>query len=142
MELLHLVYRSQVTRFFEPNHLQEILNVARTKNPKINVTGFLIFREGHFIQLLEGAEADVQMIYDKVAKDKRHRNVKLIGKTKSSERFMSDWSMAFLETPDVNETAQDIIDLLELGGNGSEAKLKSTIAAVLSRFSKGTRKFE
>ena len=54
--MFQLVYASQPTRHFEADDCTHILMQSRRNNPKLGVTGALIFTGWHFVQALEGRE--------------------------------------------------------------------------------------
>jgi hypothetical protein len=75
--------------------IEHLLEVSRARNLQRGITGLLLFRDGIFIQVLEGETADVQFIYRLICQDPRHRSiVKLLEERISSRRFPS-WSMGY-----------------------------------------------
>jgi hypothetical protein len=51
-----LIYASSAQRPLEAPELENIANVARSNNARQGISGMLLYKDGHFIQLLEGAE--------------------------------------------------------------------------------------
>ncbi len=75
--------------------LENLLEVSRARNLQRGITGLLLFRDGIFIQVLEGKTADVQFLYRLICQDPRHHSaVKLLEERISSRRFPS-WSMGY-----------------------------------------------
>jgi hypothetical protein len=74
-ELIHCIYASAVSRDFETEELEELLQVARENNAKLGLTGMLLYAEGSFFQVLEGPADVVDALYVKIKRDKRHDNV-------------------------------------------------------------------
>jgi len=70
--LFHLGYVSSETQDFSPDALIALLTEAREANAKRAVTGLLLYREGSFYQVLEGAEADVMSTFNGIERDPRH----------------------------------------------------------------------
>lgn len=95
MGVISLVYISFATQEMSDDDLMRILTVSRENNSKNNITGMLLYREGFFIQALEGEEDTVIALYNKIAADPRHRNVILIYKNEITERTFSSWAMGF-----------------------------------------------
>jgi hypothetical protein len=106
--LYHLCYASTQTRPFTAQHLAELLANARDSNARHRITGLLLHREDSFLQVLEGDEADVRMIYDRIREDPRHRNLNVLFAEPIDAREFADWRMAFLEL--------DGVDVAELPG--------------------------
>lgn len=95
MALVSLVYVSIETRKMTEDDLVGILESSRKNNAKANITGMLLYRDGYFIQALEGNDKDVTALYNKIAQDDRHKKVLLVGKDEIGQRSYSDWSMGF-----------------------------------------------
>lgn len=91
----YLVYLSSSTHLFSEKELADILNVSRSNNSSLNVTGILLYYEGSIIQVLEGNEAVVKDLYTKIEKDARHKNVVRMVEGTNNERSFPDWSMGF-----------------------------------------------
>jgi hypothetical protein len=123
MPIFQLAYLSKASPGFnEIADIDEILKVARSRNKGAEVTGIMIYREGWFVQLLEGDAEKVKQIYGSIASDIRHRNLSLLVRQRSPERIFPDWSMAFYrldakEDPLLGETLA-WRDLLERTSNG------------------------
>jgi hypothetical protein len=100
MALITLVYVSTKRREITEDDLKNILNTARTFNPTASITGMLLYRDGFFMQALEGEEDDVKGLFQKIALDERHKNVLMIYSTSIEERTFSDWSMGFNKISD------------------------------------------
>lgn len=70
-----------------------ILSKSKRNNPKRNIGGVLYYGDGHFFQVLEGEEAHVRSLYDRISKDDRHTNVRIIYQEPINETMFGDWSM-------------------------------------------------
>ncbi len=60
--------------------LNALLDEARTSNAQHNITGLLLYVEGHFAQVIEGNADDITQLSENIKRDDRHRNfsVKLV----------------------------------------------------------------
>jgi len=65
----------------------------REKNASLDVRGMLLYKDGSFLQALEGDEAVVRDLYATIAGDDRHQQVTLIIEFPVETRSFSDWSM-------------------------------------------------
>lgn len=91
-----LMYQSDAIESLTDKDVDEIVSTSKRNNTAVNITGFLIFDNGQFMQLLEGEEEVVKKLYhDRIAKDPRHKNSKII-KESHGPRMCSYWSMAKL----------------------------------------------
>lgn len=94
-QLIHLIYISSATSWPSEIDLKELLKQARARNLRQNITGMLLYDNATYIQVLEGAEKDVDDIYNSILKDPRNMgNVTLI-KEDISKRDFPNWSMGF-----------------------------------------------
>ncbi len=100
--MLSLAYVSSSTRDLDSNELVEILEKSRANNTLVGVTGMLLYKDGNFIQVLEGADPAVLAIYQKIARDPRHKGVIMLLKEQRSERQFPEWSMGFCNLRDVD----------------------------------------
>jgi hypothetical protein len=77
------------------DELAAILASARRKNALHGVTGALIFSDGCFAQVLEGAREDVEQVFETIQCDPRHSDVTIMHLHEVEERSFGAWSMAF-----------------------------------------------
>jgi hypothetical protein len=76
-------------------NIANILQSARRKNAAVGVTGALLFSDGCFAQVLEGARADVELVFETIQCDPRHRDVTILHLHEIDHRSFGQWSMAF-----------------------------------------------
>ena len=95
MAMITLVYVSFATTPMSDDELRELLKIAREKNQALDVTGMLLYRDGFFIQALEGEEDTVTSLYEKIKTDPRHRNVLQVYRQVIKNRSFDEWSMGF-----------------------------------------------
>jgi hypothetical protein len=85
--------------------LMAILDKARKFNTANKITGMLLFRDGFFIQALEGEENVIDALFEKVKNDRRHYNVLQLYKEPITRRHFPEWAMGF-ESPNIDEIKQ------------------------------------
>jgi len=95
--LIEIIYASAQSRPFSSLQLTELLTKARQNNQGLGVSGLLLYHRGSFLQVLEGDEAIVTRLYDKIAMDPRHKRCIVIKRGSIVERTFADWSMGFVE---------------------------------------------
>lgn len=105
MALYEIIYTSLATRDLPPEELAQLLERARVHNASLGVTGMMIYHRREFMQLLEGEREVVQSLYDRIASDPRHQQLRKIWDGPIRERGFADWRMAFVAP-----------DALDLGG--------------------------
>ena len=88
-----ILYVSQATQEFDQAGLQEIVRQASLSNRGNEITGFLIYQDGYFLQLLEGREDRLHALLERISHDPRHKNVRICLEGKKRRRLFPDWSM-------------------------------------------------
>jgi hypothetical protein len=105
--------------------LDELLRVARDKNARLGITGMLLYKDGAFIQALEGDEPVVQSLYDEIRHDQRHGHITILSEMEIAARQFPNWSM---EYKDLGETKTDAAVGPDLSAVGDEPSWKASIA--------------
>ncbi len=100
MSLNCLVYVSLANQEMSESHLEDLLKKARIKNETLNITGMLLYRDGFFMQALEGESQDIDALFATISKDARHRDILLIYKKPILQRGFPDWKMGFNKIDD------------------------------------------
>ncbi len=93
--MFHLIYTSHSKIAFSEDELLQLLKVVRDRNKNLGVTGMLLYANRKFIQALEGEEAVVRDLFEKIRTDERHQHVVQVMEGKSDERIFKNWSMGF-----------------------------------------------
>ena len=94
--LIQSVYTSAAIQPMPKSKLYKILVDSRVSNKLVDVTGLLVYVDGTFLQLLEGEQEIVSNLLDKISKDPRHTDVKVVYKTGVERRTFNDWQMAYV----------------------------------------------
>lgn len=93
--MLSLIYVSSSTRAFSDADLVALLEQSREKNARLDVTGMLLYKDGNFIQALEGPDDAVRQLFQTICLDGRHRGVIRLIERQIEQREFADWTMAF-----------------------------------------------
>jgi hypothetical protein len=96
--LLHVIF---AIRLMDNDELLTLHQLSQKNNEKSEITGMLLYQEDNFMQMIEGNKAGVLELYDKVAMDKRHKDMYKIMSGQINKRNFNDWSMGFCN---INET--------------------------------------
>jgi len=95
--LFHLIY---VSTALPPRTLEDnarLLVQARRRNKTNDVTGMLLYKDGHFMQVLEGDEENVMEIFADIRKDIRHHSIDVLRSEYIRHRDFPDWAMGFTD---------------------------------------------
>jgi hypothetical protein len=110
----------------EAGRLQHILDVSRERNASLGVTGALIAARGHFAQVLEGPEDGVAAVMDSIARDPRHRRVRIVLDRPLAHRQFAAWTMSLAYSGNSFYVDRHIAPLLDEGDSGSAQPLPPT----------------
>jgi hypothetical protein len=99
--MITLLYLSSAVTKFSDLELMELLAKARENNARLGVTGMLLYHDGNFLQVLEGNEAVVRPLFEKISQDPRHKSVVNLIEKPLVERQFGEWSMAFRTIDDL-----------------------------------------
>ncbi len=114
-----LIYSSRATQDFWPDDLFRLVETSRRKNALRAVTGMLLFREGQFLQLLEGPEREVKSVYEIVKRDPRHTDLKIVLTEEVAERQFPQWTMGFERLDEAWSVPRAWTTILEDGLNSA-----------------------
>jgi len=103
--MFHLVYVSSAIKYFNNNELVELLNKAREKNHRLGITGMLLYKDGNFMQALEGDKSVVCDLFETILVDPRHHGLITLVEDEIENPIFSDWSMGFcnLSNPEIQK---------------------------------------
>jgi Sensors of blue-light using FAD len=94
--LYQLAYLSSALAKPSETGLRAILETSRRNNGADGITGLLLYHDGNFFQVLEGAKGAVLTCYDRIVADSRHHGHIVLLSEEISQRNFSDWSMAYV----------------------------------------------
>ena len=98
--MFQLLYVSSATKALDDTDLLVLLKAARKKNSALGINGMLLYKDGKFMQILEGDEATVRKLYAEISQDSRHQHLTLIFERACPKSVFSDWSMGFVHLND------------------------------------------
>lgn len=136
--LSELVYLSDRVNVGEKQEIVDILTVCR-KNNSGKITGALLYSSKRFMQYLEGDYHTVKETYEKIVKDQRHTNVRLLIFSPIEQRVFPGWAMAErnVEEDSINfdsvlgeEESAIFIDII----NRKAADKKTSLSRIMRKF--------
>ena len=135
MDIYRLVYISDQSKLMKKGELAQITDQSRARNEQLGVSGMLLASGGHFIQVLEGNELRVFALYNKIAADPRHCNVRRLLAKRVTTRLFPDWGMKLADTkhsiPLDRERVDKVLIRLRLASTDAES---SDALALLNEF--------
>ena len=87
-----------------------MLNHSRERNAERGVTGILMYCKHHFLQILEGPAEQVGALFEKISREERHKEIRVLLRQSAERRDFTEWQMAFRAVSD--DEAQEIMGYL------------------------------
>jgi hypothetical protein len=103
MALVTLIYVSSAVRSLTDSDIQKILRASREANGKKQITGLLLFKDGNFMQVLEGDAHAVDELHKRISSDPRHTRIITLLRSPIHTRRFSDWKMGFKDIGNLTE---------------------------------------
>jgi hypothetical protein len=97
----YVVYVSHAKAPFSSDALAELLRKSRVRNTEDSITGLLLYRydedfdKGYFIQAIEGPEAALDALWDRIGRDMRHHSIITLAEGVEETRMFPNWTMGF-----------------------------------------------
>lgn len=96
-KLSFIIYISRAIKKLEKLELIDLCAKAAAKNLELNITGILLCIGNSFVQVLEGQHDSIHNLYNKIIKDPRHTQCRILFANDSSKRLFSEWNMNFVQ---------------------------------------------
>jgi hypothetical protein len=109
MSVFQSFYVSRATDAFDHASIQSMLQGAQRSNAGLRITGCLLFSGRCFAQVLEGDEAAVTALTQRIATDPRHTELRLLSKTRRAEREYADWSLGYLHDVNLDDDLETLL---------------------------------
>lgn len=97
MALLQIVYTSTPTVPLDKRALRDMIAGASRRNRSLDVTGILYCANKAFLQVLEGDEKAVLVLYADILRDDRHDDIHTVVIRPIHTRDFANWSMGLLD---------------------------------------------
>jgi hypothetical protein len=100
MSLVRLAYVSTSLLADDPSERRQVADIllaSRRNNTESEVTGALLATDRNFAQVLEGEREAVEATYERIARDKRHKDIVLTLYESIEVRRFPDWAMAYID---------------------------------------------
>lgn len=127
------MYVSAAIRDLDPVELDHILTVARRTNAERSITGMLLYINGNFLQILEGAKEDVHFIFAHIKADWRHDCLRVLLDAPCEDRLFPDWTMGFDDLLPGDENRAGVFEATRAAIEGAIAPERARDIAVFLR---------
>ncbi len=97
MAMLQIIYTSRATQPLDKQTLRELVADASRRNRDLGVTGVLYCSDDVYLQVLEGDEKAVLVLYSDILRDERHQDIHTVAIRPIDSRDFANWSMGLVD---------------------------------------------
>lgn len=90
-----IIYCSRLKEIYDEQEVYHIVSHARKNNANIGISGYLVFGNQCFLQVIEGYVGPVEDLTKKIKNDQRHEAFKLISEEIIQYLDYEKWSMGY-----------------------------------------------
>ena len=108
--MLSMVYVSSASRPLIEEDFVQLLSAAQANNQRNGITGLLLYKDGNFMQAVEGPDEQVLGLFDRIRRDSRHHGVLMLLKEQITERRFPDWSMSMKNVHQLSEAQRSKVN--------------------------------
>lgn len=132
--MIGLLYFSRAHRDMSSADLTALVRGAHLRNQDIQVTGILMYHLRMFMQYLEGDEAVVRVLLDRIRHDERHHDVRVAFEDFIEERLFPDWAMALVDSQRLGEEGRTLCRSLIDAVPGNDVPLRLLLRDMVGDF--------
>lgn len=134
-----LTYYSKAVYPFNDASLYNLLTEAQSNNERSSVTGFLQYKNNHFLQYLEGSEVSVLDLMKKIDQDTRHTVLRQVSLKEFTDRRFDNWHMRYWKENEfkyfmLSDLLRDVLRVISPDHFGEEY-LEERITRLVDRMS-------
>lgn len=106
--MIQIIYTSVAAADLAPGEVFSIIEISAGNNARNDLTGFLLFRDGEFFQVVEGPEPAIDALLRRLEADTRHHSITMLHREPIAMRHFAKWKMKRLAVADETVTPADI----------------------------------
>lgn len=124
--MIEVAYISEASSSLAPDEIFKIIETSARNNLRDELTGFLIFANNRFFQVVEGPPASIDALMERLESDARHSSIEIISRRDIDERSFPRWRMERVKANDA------------LGSSAGASAIPSTLRETISAFLNGS----
>lgn len=98
-----LVYLSKETVPFKEAEIQSLAYLSAKNNAEQQISGYLCYKEGMFVQYLEGKQLELNELMYRIRNDRRHHILEEVALGDIAGRHFQGWDMRYLDYQELND---------------------------------------
>ena len=112
--MISITYVSSAVSRFNETGLLDLVDQCQQNNKRLGITGILVYSDGNFMQVIEGADLPTLALYERIRRDVRHKDVTTVHHQSIEVCEFAGWSMAYNILPPkalrINRLPQAFLD--------------------------------
>jgi len=96
MRTCTLVYSSKAKIQFTDDSIRSLTEKSSCNNALSGITGLLLYGSGNFLQVLEGNNSSIHILFERIRRDPRHDDCELLFEHTRDRRLFPKWNMGLL----------------------------------------------
>lgn len=121
--MIQLAYISTAADDLASGDIFKIIEKSARNNGAVELTGFLIFANRRFFQVIEGPFSGINGLMTKLRADPRHHSIKIVHRSAITNRTFPNWSMKRIFLPDDQIRLEELVP--ELSSAATKVKLEA-----------------
>jgi len=98
--LKSICFRSSLREELTILETEILLDTCKKNNDTLNLKGLLYKYESNYFQIIEGLEKDINALYSKIKRDKRHKNIKVFVNQPIKEFTFNNFTVGYSKVED------------------------------------------
>lgn len=98
--MIQLAYISTAADTLGSGEVFKIIETSARNNANAGLSGFLIYANNQFFQLIEGPPSAIDELMKKLQRDTRHHSIQIVHSAPIAARSFAKWSMKRVLVPD------------------------------------------
>ncbi|TMM48203.1 BLUF domain-containing protein [Qipengyuania marisflavi] len=120
-----IIYVSEAVANLPSDEVFRIIETSSRNNMGEDITGFLLFRAGKFLQLVEGPRGNLDSLLARLHQDPRHHSINILSREPVFERLFPRWRMKRLANGQDAVAALDQAMAAEVGNGSIPAEVRA-----------------
>jgi EAL domain-containing protein (putative c-di-GMP-specific phosphodiesterase class I) len=111
--LSSLIYRSQIQQNIDQEMMMKMVEDGNYSNQKNQISGLLFYDAPFLFQILEGSQASIKPLFEKILQDPRHSNVVLLADETIKARQYPKLGMHFVDLEKIKSIDMSLVQYRE-----------------------------
>lgn len=110
--MIQLAYKSSAAHSLGSGDVFKIIETSARNNATAQLSGFLIYANRQFFQVIEGSPSNIDELMRRLKNDPRHHSIKIVHRANVADRSFPKWSMKRIALPDGDARLDELIPQL------------------------------